>query len=397
MKVKIYRLDDFGRGITYVNDKVCFVENALPDEIVEITITKEYKKYLEAKVLKYLDHSPNRVESKCPYFQECGGCNLWHIGFNNENRYKQEKIKNLLKKFTILQDINVSDTIYQEELGYRNKLTLHGKNKKLGLYKKETNDVIEIDKCLIANHKINTIIKELMNINKNISKVVIKTSNNQKYCLVEIKGEVKSTTSLEKIVDILIVNNQLLTKESSIMTTIGNKKYYQSSSSFFQINAFLTKYLYDEVLSTIKEIKPSKVLDLYCGVGTIGIYISDYCQEVIAIDYNESNILDANKNKILNNSQNISFICDKVENQINNFTDIDAIIIDPPRKGLDLKTKKYINKLKPKTVIYISCDPVTLTRDLNDLSLIYNIKYIKPFNMFPKTYHVECVCVLSRR
>ncbi len=186
-----------------------------------------------------------------------------------------------------------------------------------------------------------------------------------------------------------------MSQEDTLKSTIGDKEFIISYSSFFQINRKLTKRLYDEVLKTVKNKKPNKVLDLYCGTGTIGIYISDFAKEIIGIDNNGSNILDANKNKKLNKVNNIEFICDKVENRIDTFKNIDLIIVDPPRAGLDNKTKEYLQKIKSKTIIYVSCDPVTLSRDLKELNESYIINYIKPFNMFPKTYHVECVCVLK--
>lgn len=396
MEAKIERIDDFGRGIAYVNSKICFIENALPEELVEIEIIKEKKKYYEAKVLNYLEKSSKRQVSNCPYYYLCGGCNLEHISIEEENRFKTEKIKNLLRKFTNINQDLVEEIAYHDTYNYRNKITLHGQNKKLGLYQKGTNEIVEIKECLLVNSKINEIIKELNTINENIKKVVIKTTNDLTQSMVEITGEVKNYLHLLEMVDVLIINKEPITKKTKIITTIGNKRYYESIASFFQVNKTLTKNLYDEVLKTVKEVQPNRVLDLYCGVGTIGIYVSDYCQEIIGIDYNKSNINDANDNKKLNNLSNIDFICDKVENRIDSFKDIDLIIVDPPRAGLDSKTRSYIKKINPKIIIYISCDPVTLVRDLNELETTYQARYLKPFNMFPRTYHVECVCVLNK-
>lgn len=397
MKVKIERLDDFGRGIAYINGKICFIENALPEELVEIKIIKEKKKYYEAKVLNHLEKSPKRQINNCPYYYLCGGCNLEHLSIVEENKFKTEKIKNLLNKFTNINENLVKEIVSHEVHNYRNKITLHGKNKKLGLYQKGSNEIVEIKECLLVDNKINEIIKELIKINENITKVVVKTSNDSTHSMVEITGEVKDYSYLEKIVDVLIINKKLITKSSKIITTIGNKDYYASVSSFFQVNKTLTKDLYDEVLKVVKEMQPNRVLDLYCGVGTIGIYVSDYCKEIIGIDYNESNISDANDNRKFNCLSNIDFICDKVENRIDSFKDIDLIIVDPPRAGLDSKTRDYLKRINPKAIIYISCDPVTLVRDLNELETTYQVKYLKPFNMFPRTYHVECVSVLIRR
>ena len=392
MKVTINKLDNFARGITYVNDKICFVDNALPNEEVEIEITKEKKKYLEANAIKILKESKDRIKPLCPYSNICGGCNLNHLSYEKENEYKYNKVKELINKF-LKEDIELKDIVFDKEYEYRNKLVLHGENNILGQYKKLSNEIVEIDKCLIVNNNINEIIKLLKG--NNIEEVTIKTSNDLSKVLLDIKGNITNIDELKNRVDVLIINNELLSKDKSIISNIGNKKYYLSSNSFFQTNRFLTESLYKEVLNIVKEYKPCEVLDLYCGTGTIGIYISNYCSSIVGVDYNKSNIEDANNNKELNNCNNISFICNKVENIIDNYKDIDLIIVDPPRSGLDSHTRDILKEMKSKTIIYVSCDPVTLMRDLKNLNDIYNIKYIKPFNMFPRTYHVECVCVLE--
>ena len=394
MEVKIEKLDNFGRGITYLNNKICFVENAYPEEVVEIEIIKENKKIIEAKAINIIKQSNSRVESQCPYSKTCGGCNFSNLEYEDELKYKTSKVKDLILKFTSLENI-VEDTSYINEYNYRNKITLHGKDNKLGLYEESTNTIVEIDKCLLVNNKINEIIKVLKEENISIEEALVKTSNDEKQVLVSIKGQIKNTSRLKELSNVLIINDKLETESSSIITNIGKYKFYESVNSFFQINKDLTEKLYDEALNVVKVVKPNKLLDLYCGTGTIGIYVSEYANEIIGIDYNESNIKDANKNKELNNLNNIKFICDKVENQIDNFKDIDMIIVDPPRKGLDPKTKEYLNLIKAKHLVYISCDPVTFARDLNDLKGNYDIEYIKPFNMFPKTYHVENVAYLK--
>lgn len=394
MEVKIEKLDNFGRGITYINNKICFVENALPNELVEIEIIKENKKLIEAKTIKIINPIDYRVNSICPYYEKCGGCNFGNIKYEKELKYKTNKVKDLITKYTGLNNV-VKDISYVNEYSYRNKVILHGKNNQLGLYEEKSNKIVEIDKCLLVNSKINELINILKEENISIEEALIKTSNDEKQVLVSIKGQIKNIDRLKNNCNVLIINDKLETIESSIITNIGKYKFYESEKSFFQINKDLTEKLYDEALNVVKEVNPNRLLDLYCGTGTIGIYVSEYAKEIIGIDYNKSNILDANKNKKLNNLNNIEFICDKVENQIENFKEIDMIIVDPPRKGLDQKTIDYLKQIKAKYIVYISCDPVTFARDLKELKDVYDIEYIKPYNMFPKTYHVENVAKLK--
>ncbi|MBP5679220.1 MAG: class I SAM-dependent RNA methyltransferase [Bacilli bacterium] len=397
MKVTIEKLDHFGRGICYINDKICFVKEALPGEVVDIDITLENKKYLEANIKKMIQKSSHRIKSPCKSFPECGGCCFQHYSYEEENRYKKDKMIEIIDKFAHLDPKLVKDVISSFEMNYRNKIILHGMGGKLGFYEEKTHSVIPIDECLLISPRMNEIIKNLKSINVQILEALIRSNNDDSMIMVELEGKVSDIELLKPYCDVLIYNGMILTEQDEFISTIGSKKFYLSYSSFFQVNRFLTKDLYDAVLKVVKIKKPMKLLDLYCGTGTIGIYVSDYAKEIVGIDNNGSNIKDANKNKELNQVSSISFICDKVENQIDSFDKIDFIVVDPPRNGLDSKTVDSLLKINPETIVYVSCDPVTLARDLNILKESYLIQYIQPFNMFPRSYHCESVCVLERR
>ena len=399
MKVEILKLDHYGRGITYLNDKICFVENALPGEIVKIKVVKETKKYLLGKVVDYFRLSDDRVDAACRYSDVCGGCNLEHLAIEAENSFKCLKVKEILKKFADISSDVVYETNGLNEYGYRNKVTLHGDNNILGYYEKSSNKIVAIDQCLLADETINKMINVLneMATTDNIEEALIRINNECDEIMLSLKGKIDDYSRLSNLVDTLIVNDEVLLGEGSVISSIGEKKYYVSTNSFFQVNKELTKLLYDEVLNVVEKVKPKRVLDLYCGTGTIGIYISDLVDEVIGVDYSRSGIDDANRNKELNNCCNVKFICDKVENVISDFNNIDMVVVDPPRAGLDLKTVEHIKRIGSETLVYISCDPVTLARDLKVLSVDYNVIAVKPYNMFPRTYHVENVVLLCRK
>ena len=180
--------------------------------------------------------------------------------------------------------------------------------------------------------------------------------------------------------------------------TIGKYKYIVSLESFFQVNDNVTYKMYEKIKEYCGANKEDIILDLYCGTGTIGIYLSDSCKKVLGIEINKQAIKDANKNKELNGINNIEFIASDVSKVINKI-DIkpNIIVVDPPRAGLDEYTIKEIIKINPKKLIYTSCDPMTLARDLNILKYYFNIKEITPFDMFPNTYHVETVCELESK
>ena len=397
--MQIEKLDYYGRGIGRINNKITFVENALKDEIVDIKILKESKKYNEAIVKSYNTKSKSRVTPKCKYYNICGGCNISHLKEEDQEGFKDSKIKELLNRNLNIEHLDKIE--YSKFYNYRNKIVLHIKEDKLGLYKNKSNELIEIDECLLVDDKINNVIKILKKIikkEKNLKKATIKLGNTTNEVMLILEGKIKDYSELLNKVDVLIINDKVVSKKDYIISIIGNKKYKISKNSFFQVNQVITEKIYNEIRSNIEKINPKNVLDLYCGTGTIGIYIADLVKNVIGIEVIKDAVLDANFNKELNNIDNISFILGKVEDKIKDIKDnIDLIIVDPPRSGLDKKVIPVINKIKAKNIIYISCNPITLVRDLKLLQDNYNIEYIKPYDMFPNTYHVECVCVLKLR
>lgn len=396
MKARILRLDNFGRGITYYDDKICFICNAFPSEFVDFKIVKETSKYIEGESINIIEKSSDRVESKCKFSKMCGGCCFQEYDYSLENKYKEDKFKDLVERNLNISSKIVDDIVFDNDIFYRNKLILHGDSNFLGLYKNKTNDVIDIDECIISNKKINKIITLLRKV-KNIDEVLIRTSNDEKHAIIDIKGDVDNYNFLLDYCDVLIINGNTVSGDNRIITSIGDKKYYLSSDSFFQVNEFLIDKMFNKVLEYAKKLKPVNVLDLYCGTGSFGIYIADYAESIVGVDYNSSNIKDAIDNMRLNNISNIEYICDKVENVIDRFNNYDLVIIDPPRAGLDKKSCQHIIDMNSKNIIYISCDPNTLMRDLNILSSCYYIKELTPYNLFPKTYHCESITILERK
>lgn len=372
MQVKIEKLDHYGRGITKIENKICFIENAIPQEVAEIEIIKETKKYFLATTKEIIKESKNRIKPICPYYDKCGGCNLDHMSFKKENEYKEIKVKEILEKFAQIPNNKIKSIVYDKPYHYRNKITLHNKDKKIGLYQKKTHEIIPIKSCYLVNDDLNNEIKKVRQTNDD--EIILRIGNKTKEIL-------NSTNNKNKII-----------------SYIGNKKYQISEKSFFQVNSAITEKLYNEIKEIINHSNSENVLDLYCGTGTIGIYISDIVNKVLGIESFKEAVEDANYNKVLNNATNCTYKLGKVENLTKEITkEYDTAIIDPPRSGLDKRVVEKLLEIKPKTLIYVSCDPVTLARDIHLLQQKYNIEYIQPYNMFPRTYHVECVCLLKLR
>lgn len=359
MIVKIESLNHQGLGITRVNDKVTFVEQALPGETVDIKVTEEKKKYNLAKIQTIIEKNPNRIEPICPYYEECGGCDFGHVNYETELKYKKEKVENILKKYAHI-DVNIEITPSDKVYNYRNKITLHKQNEKIGLVKKNSSEVIEIKECKLVNEKINEILH-----------------NKPKEGIIRTNGK-----------EIILNENE------NITINIDKYKFKVNLNSFFQINP----YTYEKMFNHIKKLISSNdvLLDLYSGVGVFSILLSENCKKIYGIEINENSYKNALENKKVNNLENIDFMLGKVEDNLPKIKEkIDTIIVDPPRNGLSKTTIKQIININPKKIIYVSCNPMTLSRDLNLLNSNYNLESIKAFDMFPKTNHVECVCKLK--
>jgi len=393
--VKVVGQDHKGRGIVKVNRMPIFVEEALKDEICTVEVIKETSKYKEGKVIeKKISHS---IKPKCPYYGICGGCHLQHQRYEEQLKFKESKVKEVLKKFAGI-ELPLNPIIHDQEWGYRNKVTLHN----LGFYQKNSKQVVPIKKCLLVNEKINEIMERLQEHSKNSNQImeeaVIRVTNKEEV-LLNVSGKIHKKTLQKQFsdIDVLIANNTKLKKQDYVTDELLGKRFKISSDSFYQVNRFVTSKLYEQVINVFKNQKRKTVLDLYCGTGTISLLVAPYAERVIGIEVIQDAIKNANDNKVLNKIENVEFICGKVEDYIEKFEEIDATIVDPPRAGLDSKTVTAILKIKPQTVVYVSCDPVTLARDLKALKEEYEIIKITPVDMFPNTYHVECVCVLNRR
>ena len=398
MEKRVEKLDDFGRGIVKIDNKVCFVKNALKDEVVNVQITSNKKNFMTGVTSKIIEESPERITPKCKNYDLCGGCNLSHMTFNEENNFKIEKVKNIFKKFAGL-DIDIKKINYKDEYYYRNKIVLRVKDNKLCLLEENSNNTTSVDECLLVNEKINEVISKLKDRVKDeneIDKIMIRYSNYSHDVMIKLDGKVNNIDSFKEICSSLIINDKVIQNEF-LICSILNKNFYVSYDSFFQVNYDVVNMLYKKIIEVVKNNNSKRVLDLYCGVGSIGICVCDYVDEVFGVEVVEKAIESANKNKKLNNIDNINFKCGKVEDVINkDNVEYDTIILDPPRSGVDKKAIGVLNNSNANLIIYVSCDPITLARDVKLLDN-YKVKEVELFNMFPRTYHCESVCILERR
>lgn len=403
IKITIDNLDHQGRGIGRYQDKVVFTPNTLPGEVVKVKVDKLKKNIAEAHVESIIDVSEKRVSSCCPYFNKCGGCDLLHLTYDQQLDFKENKIKEIMHKFCHY-DFQINPIIGSKlQYNYRNKVTFQFDNK-VGFYERGTNHIIDVNNCKIINDKANIVLK-LLNccpFIRHIKSLMVRSNDASEILLdIQTDNNVEATeinNYFVNIADTIVINGMTTYGSGYIIENLNQYQFVISPKSFFQVNTKQTVVLYNLIKSYASLTGEEVLLDLYCGTGTIGIYLSDRCKEVIGIEINESAIKDANKNRILNDINNIRFICGDALKQIDKAkVKPDIIVVDPPRAGLNKHDIKNIINLKAKKIIYVSCDPVTLARDLNILGESYDIKELTPVDMFPNTSHVECVCVLNKR
>jgi len=388
-EVKCLRLDDKGRGIVKINNKITFVNNLLPEEVGIVKIINNKKNYAEGKLLKLIKESKDRVTPKCPY-QNCG-CHLKHLDYKKQLEYKQNKEKEILKKFGNLSP-KINNIVYDNSINhYRNKITLKVNNK-VGYYTNESHEFLAITRCELVSDKVNELISILNN--KDLSNVTQITIKEFKELMIIIKGTM-DIANIKNYVDTIYMNDELVQGKPYIETKLKDLTFKISKDSFFQVNKTMTEKLYDIAINYLGKDKNKSVLDLYCGTGTISLLLSQYFKKVIGIEMNKEAIKCANENKKINHIDNVEFICGDASKEIKKLK-ADKIIVDPPRSGLTKEGINDILKINPETIVYISCDPITLSRDLKILKESYNIEEITPVEMFPNTYHIENVVLLKR-
>ena len=393
MKVEILRFDDFGRGICYVNDKVTFVPFSIPGDVLEIEITKEKKNYNEGKIVKIIKPSKNRIVPPCPYFGVCGGCAYQMLQYDDSILEKQNNVINYFKKNGLLIKPNIikNDIPYN----YRNKITLKIVNKKIGYFKNNSHDIVEINDCLLANNKINEVIKLLSSLSIINGEVIIRCNYKEEVFIVINTNDKIDISKIKDIKDLkgIILNNETIYKDNYFIEEVNDIKYNVAYDAFFQVNRLVCAKMFKiaQDFVNIDDI----VLDLYSGVGTLGLSAAKKAKEVVGVEINKNAVDNANSNAKLNNLTNAKFIYSDAGDIKNLDINFNKLIVDPPRAGLSQDTIDFINKRLPEEIMYISCDYHTQVRDLKLLD-DYEITNSYVCDLFSYTYHVECICILKR-
>jgi 23S rRNA (uracil1939-C5)-methyltransferase len=449
-----------GKGIAKVDGLAVFVPNTAPGDRIKALITKNKKSYREAKLLEVLDPGPHRIAPKCQHAQVCGGCNWQHVDYQHQLTFKREQVQDHMERIGGFSDVAVNETVgCDRPFYYRNKMEYSvGHRRWLSPEEINSDDYIDdhgfaaglhvpgrYDKVLDINecHLQDSISYQILDFVRNWCKehdvapynpqdqegfmrnVVIRISEHTDDLMVNLVTFQEETKVIHRLAEALmesfpaistIVNNindrsnstavgryeKVIYGDGYIVDRIGNYDFEIDANSFFQTNTRQAERLY-EVARHYADIKPDEmVLDLYCGVGTLTLFLSDLAQQVVGVEQSKVAIKNARKNTEKNSAENVHFLQGDIQSIINEgkleeYPSVDCLITDPPRAGMHADVVEHINEMKVPKLVYISCNSSTMARDLKKLKEVYRIEEIQPVDMFPQTYHIETVAKLRLR
>lgn len=415
----IFDFDHKGSGITKYNEKIVFLDGGIIGDEVEFSITKEKKNFYEGKINKIIKKSKDRVKSPCLYSSKCGGCDFLEYDYELATKWKLEKVNNNLKKIADI-DIKAEEIVKSpQQFHYRNNMQFQVKEGKVGLYQKNSKDIVDVEKCLMQSENANKaleIMRRFKNIDK-IKRIGIRTNYKDEVMLILVSKEKinKLKLILGDLIDANVVSiyeninhrdkfhygeefNLIYGKEI-LEEKINDLKYNLSPKSFFQVNRKQTENLYNYAIELLDVRENEKIADLYCGVGTISIEIAKRGAEVIGVEIVEDAVKDARINAEKNNLE-VRFIKGASEIILEKLEEEKIrpkkILVDPPRRGMDKNLVEYLKKNNYEKIVYISCNASTQARDLKILKESYNIEKIKVYDLFPNTSHVECIALIQR-
>lgn len=440
--MEITGLTHEGFGVGRVNDRVVFVPQAIPGDQVLLRLVHVKERLSYGDLLRVVEPSQDRRKPSCPHAELCGGCQLQHMEYGAQLSWKRQQVVDALARLGKL-SVEVLPTIgMQEPYHYRNKAQLplgrQGGELVMGFFQKGSHRIVDLSTCEIQHPLITTL---ALAVKKAVQELGIEPYDEQRHRGVlrhavirasfskdalmltlvtrtpELPQQAELIARLSKEVPNLVsvahninpeVTNVILGKETRIVwgaeyleDSIGHVSYAISPGSFFQVNPAQTRVLYDLVRQNLRLTGREMVLDLYCGAGTIGLYLAAQAGKIVGVETVEAAVQDARRNADLNGIANADFYLGRAEEVlprlIKDYKKVDAAVVDPPRKGCDVAVLNALAEADVPALVYVSCNPATLARDLSHLAgLGYGVGSVQPVDMFPWTSHVECVTLMSK-
>ncbi|MEW9501916.1 23S rRNA (uracil(1939)-C(5))-methyltransferase RlmD [Jeotgalibacillus marinus] len=438
IQLTIEDLTHEGHGVGKVDGYPLFIPNALPGEKINVKVIKTSKNYGFGRLMEWHEKSPNRVEPPCPVYDRCGGCQLQHLSYDGQLAAKQKQVQDVMARIGKLPHVPVHPTMGMEEpWRYRNKsqvpLGMSNGSVIAGFYAKRSHEIVDVNHCIIqekVSDEVMSLVKQKANElgiqpydethHKGVLRhVVIRYGRTTGEVMVILVTRTNDVPHMMELIDVLkenikgltsIIHNVNKQKTNVIMgektttlwgrdviyDSIGDIRFAISARSFYQVNPVQTEVLYKKALEYTQLTGEESVVDAYCGIGTISLFLAQKAKKVYGVEIVEQAIEDAKQNAELNGIDNAEFEAGPAEVVIPKWhkegKKADVIVVDPPRKGCDEALLATILAMKPKRVVYVSCNPGTLARDLRVLEEGgYETVEVQPVDMFPQTSHVECV------
>ncbi|WP_100330222.1 23S rRNA (uracil(1939)-C(5))-methyltransferase RlmD [Bacillus xiapuensis] len=432
-----------GQAVAKIEGYPLFVAGALPGERGRIQATKLNKGYGFGRLIELQKTSPFRQNPECPIYSQCGGCQLQHLSYEGQLEAKGKQVRDVMERIGKLKDVTIHPVLgANNPWRYRNKAQVPVGEENGGLvagfYQKRSHSIINMEQCLIQQEKSDEVIRKVKAIcqrygvkaydeskhkgtlrhimarcGKATGEVMVvfvtRTEDfpHKKEVIKEITEQIDGITSIIQNINpkktnvILGDTTKVLWGNEVIYDYIGHIQFAISARSFYQVNPEQTKVLYDKALEYAGLTGEENVIDAYCGIGTISLFLAQKAKKVYGVEIVPEAIEDAKRNARLNGITNVEFSVGKAEMVIPHWykqgMTADVLVVDPPRKGCDEALLQTIMEMKPKRVVYVSCNPSTLARDLRVLEDGgYKTLEIQPVDMFPMTTHVECVALMTR-
>lgn len=416
MRCLIQGISHDGQGVGRIDGKVVFVPGALPGEDVELTIVEEKKNYLRGRLSTINEPALERVHAPCPYFGQCGGCHYQHASYDLQVDLKTRVVEQTLQRVGDIDRDILPCVPAIRPWHYRNKVVWHGTmlngHWRFGYYRGESNDIMDIDSCLLiseAMQKVGLAVgRALKELNPRMAvEATIRESNSSGDLMTIVSGidreaALKVLPHFETLVDSFYFLNgkdvECLKEGRVFEDSIARLRFGLSPLSFFQVNIEQAEKLVKIVQENLNLQGGEQVLDAYCGVGTLALSVAGKVKRVVGVESFSPAVEDAKRNARLNAFNNCRFLVGAAEQVLPTLSQrFDAVILDPPRAGCQAQVIKAVERIKIPRVVYVSCEPSTLARDLSRFRQAgYRVETVQPLDMFPQTYHVETVVLMSR-
>ena len=420
MELKIEQMGINFEGVTHHEGKVCFAPGAVDGDVAMAEIAQQKPNYFVLDVKKIITPSTFRTKPKCPHFFDCGGCDCEHVCYDHQLKVKVSNVASTIKKIAKL-DVNIKKiTPSEHQYGYRNKVCFFVQNGKIGLKKKSSNQLVETHKCLLANDQINNVlnlIRQTVKIPPSLSHIVLRNHNNQ-VLVTFVVNKKTHNLNLSNFLsqlnpDLFGVyininskqNGQIFGKnfvhvfgKKTIDVTFDEMQFEIGPESFFQINFDVCKKLYG---AAAQLCDGENVFECYSGTSILGAQIAKKAKHVCGIEVCGEACRLAKQHLALNNIKNVEVVCQKVEDCLPNLITCHSskkttVLLDPPKAGCNKKVIDCLLSALPQKIVYISCSPQTLARDIAMLKSSYAITHLSVFDMFPQTKHIESLVCLEK-